>query len=128
MRAYDMALILIILQASIGFVNGLGIFDRDYYATQNNTYTQYRVANLTEYNPSEGEGLADYVADLARWVVDGLKLLFKVVGAVFIIYPTLTDTFGVPSGLSILLQGGIYVIYIMGWVQWKSNKGMRQFE
>ena len=130
MRAYDIALFLIILQAAIGFTNELGIFDEQYYATQNNTYTNYRVSDLDEFNnlATEEAGLWDYTTMLANLAWEGIKMFLSVIFSIVIIFPKLISIFNIPAGISAFIQVAIYVVYFIGWAQWKSNKGMRMYE
>lgn len=120
---------LIILQATIGFVNQLGIFDEDYYANQNNTYAQYEIgSHEQEYkaqvkNPSWTEKAA-YLLELS---IAGLFAILEIFLAVFIIFPTLVSIFSVPAGLSAFLQVGIWVIYYLGWHQYRSGKTLEGY-
>lgn len=129
MRAYDIAFALIILQATIGFVNGLGLFEHPYYATPENEYTKYKVEDLKDYKKiADNPSVLDYMALSVNLLWEGFVMFLKVVFAVIVILPILIDIFGVPVGLASLIQVGIYVIYFMGWTQWKSNKGLRYYE
>lgn len=124
-RALDIAIFLIILQATIGFVNSLGMFDYDYYATQNNTYTQYTVQDLEEYETmAQNPGVSDYVSLAVDLAWEGIIIIAKVFFSVVLILPTLVSVFEIPTALAALIQGLVYFVYIIGWAQWKSGKSM----
>ncbi len=129
-RALDIAIYLIIIQATIVFVNNLGIFDEDYYANQNNTYTEYRIGSTDKevYKAQiEEPSLIDKGIYLVEIAIGGLFAILEILIAVFVILPTLIRDFGVPAGLSVLLQVGIWVIYYIGWYQYRSGKSLEGY-
>lgn len=113
------------LQATIGFVNALGMFDYDYYATQNNTYTGYTVRSLGEYeeeakNPTPGS----YVRMAVDFSLSSVVMVAKILFSVVLILPTLITVFEIPTALAVFLQGIVYFVYVLGWAQWQTGKSM----
>ncbi len=128
MRAYDIAMWLIILQASIGFINAIGLFETQYYATPQNAYN-YEIQDLDEYKVlTDNPGVLDYTRMGINWAWEGLVVIFKIIFSIVIIYPMLIKEFGIPAVLSVFLQATVYVVYAVGYKQWKSGKGMAYYE
>jgi hypothetical protein len=112
---YKIVFFLIMVQLAIGYVNGLGMFAGDMGIAPSNEYTTY---NLDSANSSFGQ--QSYGIDAIDVISNGLqmawamfKVLWTMLAAVFLIYPTLVGVFGIPPSLSVLLQCGIYVIYAL---------------
>lgn len=59
MRAIDITILLIAIQASLGFVNTIGVFDTPYYATPQNQWTEKQVSNLSEYSVNASSNSGD---------------------------------------------------------------------
>lgn len=129
-RALDIAIYLIIIQATIGFVNQLGIFDEDYYANQKNPYTEYRISSSEkEFYKAQVEepSWIDKGLYLVELTIDGLFAILQIFLAVLIIFPTLINVFEVPAGLSVLMQVGIWMVYYLGWNQYRSGKSLEGY-
>lgn len=117
------------MQASIGFVNGLGIFDDDYYANVNNSYSQYEIQDLEEFQTlGEETSIVDYFSMMINLTWEGILMVLRIFFAIVIIFPTLVDTFSVPAGISGFLQVGVWVTYYLGWAQWKSGKSFEAIQ
>ena len=132
MRAFHIMLFLIILQASVVFVSDTGIFDQNYIEdaslAKNSYYTSYNISNLTEYSAGEEPSTWDYFTISAKWIIDGLFLFVKIIFAVAFIFPLLISIFNVPASLAAFIQGGIYVIYLWGYMQWKAGRSTKYME
>lgn len=124
MRAFYLALFLILIQGSIGFVNAVGLFDESYMATPQNQYMDYRVGDI-DTSVSESPGIVDYVYMSVMWVWQAFVVLIQIILAIVLILPTLIVTFQFPASLSVFLQLGIYVVYYIGYVQFKANRPIR---
>lgn len=132
MRAFQIALFLMILQASVVFVNDSGIFDQNYLENSTiaeNTYSTYTLTNLSEYTGNTTTVSSwDYFTLSARWIIDGFFMIIKAfIGVVFIAY-TLITIFSVPVPLAGFLQVGVYFIYYWGYMEWKSGKTTKYME
>ena len=123
MRAIEISIFIMLIQASVVFVNDVGMFSTNYAASPHNAYTEYNVTQLSAgvENP-EQMGLMDWFWISVRWVFDGLFIILKMLLAVIVIFPFLVFTFHVPVPLATLIQVGVYVIYWLGYASWKSNR------
>lgn len=125
---------LIILQASISFVNTLAIFDDDYYANVNNTFSGYEVSDLDTFSNQANEpGLLDYVEGIARLAWEMIWAVARILFGIVLIYPVIVDTFHLNDfpevqALLAVVQIGIYIVYYMGWAQYKSGKSFEGFQ
>lgn len=127
-RASDITLFIIILQASIGFINATGLFTQNYYATPQNQYF-YTVQNLSDYSKATtAPGIGDYITILAAWTWQAFFIGIQVVFAIVIIMPLLVFTFKIPLILSAFLQVGVYYVYAVFYAQWKSGKGWKIYD
>jgi len=127
MRAWDITLLLIVVQACIGLVNGIGLFDVTYFATQNDS-TAYTVGDISDLHDVETGGEVSQMSyfDLAvTFGMAGINLLFKIVEAIVFIFPVLVDQFCIPLPLAAVLQSMIYLQIAWGYAQWKSNRSGR---
>ena len=119
MRAWDITLFLIILQLVIGIVNGFGLFAVNYYATPQNQYTQYNLTQLQEFQAEPT--LWDYFVMAVKVFIEGVIWFLKIVFAVAIIYPTLVNIMGIPPMIAGPFQGILYLIDVLGYIQWKKG-------
>lgn len=112
---YKIVFYLIMVQLAIGYVNSLGMFATDMAVADTNEYTTYTLtkANDTFYQSSSGIEFVDMFNDAAKLAWSLFKVLWSMLGAVFLIYPTLVHTFGMPASLSALVQAGIYIVYAL---------------
>ena len=128
MRAWDITLLLIVVQACIGLVNGIGLFDENYFATQNDSTTAYTVGDIADLHDVESGGEVSQMSyfDLAvTFGMAGINLLFKIVEAIVFIFPVLVDQFHIPLPLAAVMQSMIYLQVAWGYAQWKSNRSGR---
>ncbi len=143
MRAWDITLLLIVIQACIGLVNGIGLFDVTYFATQNDSTTAYTVGDISALHGFERGGDVPDIPgieggasvsqmsyfDLAvTFGMAGINLLFKIVEAVVFIFPVLVNQFHIPLPLAAVLQMMFYLQVAWGYAQWKSNRSGRSTE
>ncbi len=126
-RATEIALVLIILQAAIGFVDGVGMFDKTYVSPAPNNAT-YSVSDLSVYeNVGDNDIFSMASAGIDMFIgtfLIGIKIIFSII----LIFPTLVDRFNVPVVLSVFIQAGIYFVYATWYAQYRSGKGWTQYE
>jgi len=128
MRAWDITFLLIVIQASIGLVNGIGLFDTNYFATQNDSTTTYTIGDISDLHDVESGGEVSQMSyfDLAvTFGMAGINLLFKIVESIVFIFPVLVEQFYIPLPLAAVLQSMIYLQVAWGYAQWKSNRSGR---
>jgi len=126
-RASEITLFLILIQASIGFVDAIGLFSQHYMAVPSNN-ASYTITDLNKYAGEQNPGILDELMIAARWAIDAFFIGLKIIFTVIFVLPTLIFTFGVPPAIATFIQVGIYYIYGTWYAQWKSGKGWKQYE
>jgi hypothetical protein len=104
---------LIFIQMSIGFVNSIGMFDAPAIANQSNTYTGYTLTKASDVYAGQTTGLdiADAITNGWNMIWTAWVVMWGMLSAVFMIYPTLVTVFHIPGSISLVLQTGIYILY-----------------
>jgi hypothetical protein len=112
---------LIILQASIGFVNGIGAFSTDYVSTVSSEYYNVDISKDIPVLNDAG-GALDRVVAISTVMFDMgfamLRLAISVLGSIVVIYPTIVQMFpfiaASPQAIALLvfLQIGIWITYM----------------
>jgi len=139
MRAIDLAMFIIILEMSIGFLGSTGDVGLNLYGT----HGDYLRRDMSEYsinaqkNTSLGDGLAktsaptiaDYFLFGAQWLFAGINFFIQIATAFLAISFTLQTKFGIPFiPIGAFVQGIVYLIYMWAIVQWKSGRGGGSFD
>ena len=129
-RASDITLLLILIQGSIGFINAVGVFDTNYYATPSNSAATYTITDLNNYTAKTDQDISimDEVNLGIHWMWEALIIGLKIILTVIIVWPTLVYTFGIPAVLATFIQIGIYYYYAIFYAQWKSGKGWKLYD
>ncbi len=134
MRAIDITIFLIAIQATLKFIFLIGIFGTAYYVVPSNHWTEQSISNLSEYSVnytstgSTGEvSLFEQASMVVDFAWDSLFFMFEILLAVIIIFPTLINTFHIMPAMSAFLQTFVWFMYYLGYRQWKSNKSVDQF-
>ena len=112
---YKVVFYLIMIQLAIGYVNGLGLFGNNFADTPSNEYTTYTLekANSTFGSSSYGITAIDVISNGLQMMWTMFGILWSMIASVFLIYPALVNTFGIPPSLSVILQAGIYILYAL---------------
>lgn len=126
-RASEITMLLILIQASIGFVDSINLFDQHYLNVPSNN-ASYVITDLNEYTAAQDPGIWDDIALVAGWVVESFMIGIKIIFTVVFVLPTLVLTFHIPVELALFVQVGVYYIYATWFAQWKSGKGWTQYE
>lgn len=126
-RASQITLYLVIIQASIGFVDAIDMFPNNYVAVPSNN-ASYTFSDLESYSSAADEQRTAWSElDLAiHWIIDtfviGLKILFSVI----FVLPSLITIFHIETALAVFIQVGIYYVYAVWYTQYKSGKSWGQ--
>lgn len=131
MRAWDITLMLILIQACIGMLNGMGVFDVTYFASQNDSATTYTVGDISDLHdvaPGGDVSQMSYFDLGVTFVMAGLNLLYKIIEAIVFIFPTLVTKFYIPIPLAAVMQTMIYLQVAWGYAQWKSSRSGRSID
>ena len=96
-RASEITLMIILLQASIGFVDAVGIFSEHYFDVPENN-ASYTLTDLDSYaSVTEDKSDLNSQIDLyLNWAWESFFIGLKVIFAVIFVLPTLVFAFGVP--------------------------------
>lgn len=127
-RASDLTLFLIILQASIGFVDATGLFTSHYMGAPVSNNASYTISDLNTYTVNPDPSTWGELIMAAHWMVETLIIGVKIIFAVVFVFPTLVFVFNVPAILAAFLQVGVYYIYSIWYAQYKSGKGWKFYE
>lgn len=128
MRAWDITFLLIVVQACIGLVNGVGLFDQTYFTTQNDSTTAYTVGDISDLHDVESGGEVSQMSyfDFAvTFGMAGINLMFNIIQAIVFIFPVLVTQFQIPLPIAAVMQSLIYMQVAYGYAQWKSNRSGR---
>jgi len=126
-RASDITLFLILLQASVGFVDATGMFTEHYIDVPSND-ADYTLDDLSEYSVPADPGIIDEIMLAAHWMVESFFIGIKIIFTVIFVFPTLVSRFGIPVALSLFIQAGVYYVYASWYAQFKSGRGWKQYE
>ena len=123
MRAYDILLFLVCLEASIGFVASLDLFSTTYVDPSAVQLTDWNVQEIQ--NQSSSPSLLDTATDVfVRAIPQFLNMLL----AIAIVYIPLTQTLGVPTEVALLFQGAVYLIYVWAIIQFLTGRSVKYME
>jgi len=144
MRGWDVALIIIFMEMSIGF---LGVLTDDeahsggalfllpnhttstiyYFSPEDNQYIkQYQNSNATDaIKDSASINPLTFIMD---WILNGWAILSTVITAFAAISLVLIRQFHLDWRLAMFIQGIIYLMYTWMFIQWRSGRGGRAFE
>jgi len=132
LRAIDITILLIGIQASLKFIALIGIFTVSYYAVPANHWTEQSISNLSEYSvtatSTSGELSVFEQASMAvDFLWDSLFFMIEILLSVIVIFPTLVGTFNIPIAISGFMQTFVWFMYYLGYRQWKSGKSVDTF-
>lgn len=140
MRAWDLALFVIFLEMSIGFVTVLsedgGLFpnpNNRYFVAEQGGEIQKYYQNVTSGAGNNTGAIGEIPkADILTFGMDfllaGFRTLMMIAGSFVVISWLLYTQFHIDPKLCIFIQGLVYVIYLWAFVQWKSGRGGRMYE
>ena len=124
MKAYDIALALFVLNAVIGGVNGMGIFNT--HVTE--IPKPMNESEITEV-VSDVESLHGYELLVfgPKVVIEMFSVFFTaIVGAITII-PMLMD-YGIPASVIAMIQGPTWIVYCWGAIQFLTGRSGKSIE
>lgn len=124
-RAAEITLLLILAQASLGFVDSIGMFSAHYVTGVSNN-ASYTISDLNQYQTSGS--VTDELLLAAHWIWEGFFIGINIILTVIFVFPMLIGKFNIPIELSIFIQAGIYFVYASFYAQYKSGKGWFQIK
>lgn len=127
MRALEITIFIVLLSASIGFLNAMNAFDNPYVESDSSQYSMWSVSNLSSFD-NQNPSILDQAGMLLNFAIMAITWVITIVLTIIVIFPTLVNTFHIPMALSALLQVGVWMVYVIGIVQWQrgaSVEGLR---
>lgn len=123
-RSFEIILFLVCIQAAVGFVNTIDLFDDNYYATQSNRFTEdYTISEISQYGDiAEEPSVLDYFEMTVTWLWSSFFLFLNIVFGIAFLYFPLVNLFGMPQSLAVFIQAGVAIIYVWGYIQFKSGR------
>lgn len=126
MRAMQIFFFILAVNAAIGMVNAVGLFNDPYMVEASGEEIRYSVSDLSDMAGAGAEPtLIDYTVMRVTWVWEAVLFIVKFIGAFVFIYPVLVEQFMIPAAVSVFLQGLIYVVYVWGWIQFRTNRSFQ---
>jgi hypothetical protein len=139
MRMMDFALFVIFLEMSIGFIVVLG--DSNAFGSPgNNFFKAEQGGKIAQYQQNATPGVAGEIgtmgtvpkADILTFGMDfilaGFQTLMMIAESFVAFSWILYSQFHIDPVVCTFLQGIIYIVYLWGFLQWKSGRGGRMFE
>jgi len=120
MKAYEISLFVVILSATIGFINGLGLFSYQYEMVPQSKYIEWNVSQI-------GEDYGNVTTQISP-NFNIMGMLSEITFAIACLYPTLVKVFHIPILLSALLQVAIYMVYAIGILQFITGRSFKNIE
>ena len=127
MRGLEIAILVIFISASIGFLGQIGIFGTQYGYEERGPYMFWTVSNLTAYQDKD-LSVFDQVKLYIQFTIDSILWLAQIMFSIIVIYPVLVDTFHVPAAAATVISLGVWMSIVLGYAQWRaarSTEGLR---
>ena len=139
MRAMNLAVFVIIIEMSIGFLAGIGYYPAHGGEQANFIQADQKVPYIVNAQASNETTLktgwmpnglsgADYLQFTIDWITAGFSMMLKIMQAFLAISTILYTSFHVPTEICVFIQGIVYMIYTWGFIQWQSGRGGGGFE
>jgi hypothetical protein len=131
LRAWDITILIIAFELAIGFVNGIGLFQTQFFneaqvaSGSNSSSLGFMTGSIDSTGNLVGaqqSGSMDYFTLAVGWLLSGFLLIVSIGQAVVIFLPQLITIFHCPTALAIVIQAMIYLSYVWGYAQWKSGR------
>lgn len=133
MRAWDLAVFVIMIEMSIGFMSGLQFYEGiggagSLPVAQGGEVYRMQHENITETIALREPGIGDYLKFALNWVFASFNMMITIIRAFFFVSWDLYTVFHLPMTLCLFIQGIVYLIYTWGFIQWRSGRGGQAFE
>ena len=125
MRAFDILLFLVCLEATIGFVASLDVFPVS-YVDPSAVHSDWSLVEIQE--EASQQGFFDKMMLVTDMLFKALGMFFNMMVAIVAIYVPLTSVLGVPSEVALLVQSVVYVVYVWALIQFLSGRSIKYME
>jgi hypothetical protein len=109
---WKILMFVITMQFAIVIINGMAIFNTQFASTPSNEFTGYTLTAATSVFGGFTTGISgvDMVLMILTlgWLL--LQLIFSMIFAFFMLYPTMVSTFHMPQLIAAAIAGAIYVL------------------
>ncbi|MHC1577316.1 MAG: hypothetical protein ACXQT6_01300 [Candidatus Methanospirareceae archaeon] len=127
MRAFDILLFLVCLEATIGFVASLHVFPVS-YIDPSAVHGDWSLVEVQEQVEASQQGFFDKMMLVTDMLFKALGMFFNMMVAIVAIYVPLTSVLGVPSEVALLVQSVVYVVYVWALIQFLSGRSIKYME
>lgn len=121
-RFVDLIFLIIVAQASITFVNSIGLFNVQMYTAPDNQITTWTAENFSQMNPADQQADAtDYFQLTALLLSTGWSIVLQLITNFVFAFDGLLKALLVPPAIRILLQPILFFMEMIFFVQmvWK---------
>ena len=127
MRAFEIFMLMACITAAFAVVNSIGIFP-DNYVTPDSSLTEgMNLGNVqSQLDKLENPSVFDYFLLAGQFLADSFIFLILMLGRVAFFAGFLYSVFGVPLALAIALNVGLYIVVIIGILQFMSGRSVDQ--
>ena len=120
MRAFEIAMFLVMVAAGLTVVAALDIFPNDAAPVDTSMFGGYTVTELNQFptNPS----IVDYFFLMVFLIINSIKWALTVLLTVVIFFPYLMTALHIPQAVAIPLNAGIWFVFVIAIVQiWRGQ-------
>jgi hypothetical protein len=111
----NIVVFMIILQMMVGFISSLGVFSQSAMANPQNEFSNVDLTTIQNSTQNFG-GINDPLQSANSFASIGwatMKIVLNMIGAVFVVGIYLIEMFPyIPPGFFMILQAGIYILYV----------------
>lgn len=127
MRAFEIFMFMVCIVASFAVVNSMGVFPQEYVTPDSGLTEGMTLGSISEQLDSmENPSVVDYFFLAGQLLAQSLLFIIQMLGRVAFFAGFLYSAFGVPLELAIALNIGLYVVVIIGLVQFFSGRSVDQ--
>lgn len=127
MRAFEIFLFMACMIAAFTIVNSMGIFPETYVTPDSGLTEGMNLNNIqSQLDTMENPSVVDYFFIAGQLLAQSLVFLIQMLGRVAFFAGFLYSAFGIPLELAIALNIGLYVMVIIGLIQFFSGKSVDQ--
>lgn len=128
MQALNYAKFLIFISLAVMLVNGMGIFNNTYIATDSSSYNDFSLESISNYTLPSQPSVIDYFMMAVTWAYQAFIMIINLILIPIKMLPWVMTGFGIPPMISVVLVVGISLSIIIGILQWISKQSTEAFE
>jgi hypothetical protein len=121
MRALEISIFLLFIPVCFGLVNAMNVFTDVSHDESNSWYDNKTVENLQSFQITDSSSPVDYALFIVTNMWMMIIWIFKLLTAIFWLWPLLVGVIGVPIPLAIALQLGLWIMYVLAFMGIRSG-------